>query len=341
MRRVSLRRAVALGALVAVVGGSGTAALAAQGGKGTASRCTPRLLVLSAMPVEIAPLYAQMRGPRKVVFTSDSRRPYEFWVGRLEGNNVVLGLTGIGTLNATLTTQFALDHFTCAANRTQITGIVFSGTSGGDQRIGDVHMPAQWTLDGTTFYPTDPAMLDVAATATNGIALESQVPLGDPACACVDPHLLAPYSLGYTPRAFAGGDGISSDPFGKRRLPCVPNGGDTFGCEPCQAQAHSVDYVPQFLADAPSFADPQFFQDYNNWQVPAHDWAAQDMETAAVAKVAAAHGVPVIGFRAQSDGAGDPLHLPGFPFTFFVYRQIAADNAATAALAFLKAWSSQ
>ena len=35
---------------------------------------------------------------------------------------------------------------------------------------------------------------------------------------------------------------------------------------------------------------------------------------------------------------GDPLHLPGFPFTFFFYRQISSDNAAITTMAFLKAW---
>ncbi len=34
-----------------------------------------------------------------------------------------------------------------------------------------------------------------------------------------------------------------------------------------------------------------------------------------------------------------PLMLPGFPSEFFVYRQLAADNAAATALAFLRAWA--
>jgi nucleoside phosphorylase len=61
------------------------------------------------------------------------------------------------------------------------------------------------------------------------------------------------------------------------------------------------------------------------------------METAAVATVAARHHLPFLGFRAASDGNGDPLMLPGFPFQFFVYRQLAADNAAAVALRFLGA----
>ncbi len=51
---------------------------------------------------------------------------------------------------------------------------------------------------------------------------------------------------------------------------------------------------------------------------------AVDQETAAAQAVADAHGVPFLGIRGMSDGPGDPLHLPGFPVQFFVYKQIAA-----------------
>jgi hypothetical protein len=40
----------------------------------------------------------------------------------------------------------------------------------------------------------------------------------------------------------------------------------------------------------------------------------------------------------MSDGPGDPLHLPGYPFTFFVYKRIAADNAAIVTEALLESW---
>ena len=63
------------------------------------------------------------------------------------------------------------------------------------------------------------------------------------------------------------------------------------------------------------------------------------METAAVGRVAHAQGVPFIAFRALSDGKGDPLMLPGFPFQFFVYKDLASQNAGKTALAFLRAWS--
>ncbi|VBA40373.1 hypothetical protein [Mycobacterium attenuatum] len=41
----------------------------------------------------------------------------------------------------------------------------------------------------------------------------------------------------------------------------------------------------------------------------------------------------------MSDGPGDPLNLPGFPFQFFLNKQIAAENAALVAQAFLRSWA--
>src|SRR5262249_55519648 len=67
-----------------------------------------------------------------------------------------------------------------------------------------------------------------------------------------------------------------------------------------------------------------------------------DMETAAVAKLAAENHIPFLAFRAVSDGGGDPLiasAIIGFPVQFFIYQQLAADNAGTVATEFLDRWS--
>jgi nucleoside phosphorylase len=69
-----------------------------------------------------------------------------------------------------------------------------------------------------------------------------------------------------------------------------------------------------------------------------HEFIEGDEETGASAAVANSHGVPFIGFRGISDGTADPLMLPGFPAQFFVYTQLAADNAAKVTLAFVNAY---
>src|SRR5205807_10367677 len=95
-----------------------------------------------------------------------------------------------------------------------------------------------------------------------------------------------------------------------------------------------------FVTGALPFVDPNFFIDYfQNQPSTSSKYVADDMETAAVAEVAHANDVPFIAFRALSDGKGDPLMLPGFPFQFFVYKDLAAGNAAKMALAFLGGWA--
>jgi len=136
-----------------------------------------------------------------------------------------------------------------------------------------------------------------------------------------------------------GGHGTTSDLFGGHAVPCMPGGGDIAGCKPCIT-------TPGFDQDAAAFADnlptiltPSFFAGFFSSGGSSGDYVSQDMETALVAQVAAANNVPFLGVRAVSDGASDPLHLPGFPAQFVVYRQLAGNNAAAVAMAFLHAWA--
>jgi nucleoside phosphorylase len=331
-----MRRSIALSAALLALLATAPTALAAESGGGP---CDRRVLVLSAMPVEIGPLIDAAH-VSKVVAVGDRR----FYVGTLEGNDVVLALSGIGIVNATAVTRLALKTFRCGS-RPGISGVVFSGTSGGQTYIGDVTVPARWTLDGgKTFTRTDPAMLSTAQSvaASGSVKLEQTTPLGDCGCVGAPPDAVPTVTLDHAPQILMGGKGSTSDPFGGRRLFCIPGGGDVFGCRPCKYQGTSSDEVQQFATGVSPFIDPTFFSGY--FQAPPATPAgydADDMESAAVARVAAASGVPFIAFRALSDGKGDPLMLPGFPFQFFVYRQIAADNAGATALAFLKAWSAR
>ena len=184
-------------------------------------------------------------------------------------------------------------------------------------------------------------MLDVARLTApiSSPKLERTNPLGDPACACIPTDLVKTVTLSYQPEVAVGGDGQTSDPFGGRALPCAPNGGDIFGCEPCKEQKRTAEDAQRFVPGILPFI-PNFFLEYlQSPQQTDTSYAAQDEETAAVGAVATSHGVPFIGFRGGSDGGGDPLMLPGFPFQFFFYKQIAADNAAIATIDFLGAWA--
>ena len=298
--------------------------------------CTPRLLVLSAFPAELDAIlpFAQLERTEEV-------KDRAFYLGRLEGHDVALALTGVGLANAEHTASLAFEHFRCDGAPT-ISGVVFSGVAGGRTAIGDVAVPSRWTMDGgTTWISTDPAMLAAARSAASSVTLARTTPTGDP-CAGTDPKAAQTITLDRQPEVVLGGDGFSADPFGGRRLPCIPGGGDVFGCEPCLAPERKVSDPEGNVQTAAPYIDPSFFLEYFQDQESSPtsgSHAADDMETAAVAQVAESHGVPFIAFRALSDGEGDPLQLPGFPAQFFVYKDLAAQNAAAMALAFLRAWA--
>ncbi|HEV7731194.1 MAG TPA: hypothetical protein VGR62_03485 [Candidatus Binatia bacterium] len=214
-----------------------------------------------------------------------------FYVGRMAGVPVVVVRGGIGLRNAAATTRAALERF-------ELSAIVFSGVAGSRYDIADVVVPAEWT-DGTDVFPADPTLL----AAMRSIGAPS-VELAS--CTPVPPDPPGPeVCLGRTPRILVGGRGESSDPYGDDPFACAPGAGAVLGCEEAIHPAAMV----RAAAD-------EVYPD------------AVDMETAAVARVAAEAGVPFIGVRGVSDGNGDPLDLGPFPGQFFAYYAIAAENAA-------------
>lgn len=225
-----------------------------------------------------------------------------FHAGTLGGARVIVAMTGIGLVNATATAQLLLERFA-------VRGVVFSGVAGSPHRIADVTVPLEWSQPGGPSLPADEGWLALARdVAERQPVLErcTPVPPDDPAAELV--------CLPFAPAIVVSGRGESSDAYGGKPIVCRPGAGDVFGCDPD---------LPAAVA-ATAAAD---------------DEVTVDMETAAVAAEAAARGLPFLAFRAVSDGAGDPLGLPGFPSQFFAYYRLAAENAAIAATEFLGALS--
>ena len=297
------------------------------------SACGPRVLVLAAMPLELNPLLAEADiDPAKTVRIEGRT----FYSGRLGATDVVLAMTRIGMVNARQTATVAFEHATCP-----FTGAVFSGVAGSRFNIGDVAVPRRWTSDGgKTWTPVDRGMYQTARRLRDKVDMTETVPVGDAACLCPGVDAGTPVTMPHETRFRVGGGGTSGDTYGGHALPCIPGGGDVFGCEPCLGRDGTAQDALDFAANAPSLADPAFFSDF--FQPPestTDSMSSQDQETAAVAEVARRYGVPFLGIRAVSDGEGDPLHLPGFPWQFFAYRQLAGNNAAIATIAFLERWA--
>lgn len=95
----------------------------------------PRLLVLTAMDSELAPLLT--RAEIDQVMRINGR---EHHLGRLGGVDVVMAATGVSMVNATMATQAVID-------RIPLTGILFCGIAGTpspEMEIGDVTVAARW-----------------------------------------------------------------------------------------------------------------------------------------------------------------------------------------------------
>jgi len=275
--------------------------VSACGGDNDNNTVAPQpIAVLSAFPAEMAAVLA-----RATVADTMTIDDHVFRRGTLGGVRVVIGITGIGLVNAAATTRLVLDQF---APR----GVVVSAVAGSSLQIGDVTVPAAWELkDGTTF-AADAKWLDLAHTVAAAVSLErcttvSSAGAQQSVCMVDQPTVLV------------GGIGQSTDPFVGRPFPCQPGGGDLYGCDiPPANGAASAEALASSAAAEPDTP------------------VANDMETAAIAREAAARGVRFIAFRAVSDGAGDPLGLPGFLAQFSAYYHFAARNAAAATVAFLE-----
>jgi nucleoside phosphorylase len=263
----------------------------------------PLVAVLSAFPAELAPHVERASITDIIVIEG-----HVFRVGVLDGVPVLLGLTGIGLANAAATTQALLERF-------DVTGIVVSAVAGSSRlRIGDVAVPASWMAGDGTSYAADPQWLALAADIARAGTVSRE------RCTMVPTASEEPVCMAQEPAVVVGGVGVSTDPFGGKPFLCRPGGGDLFGCdvEPARAVAVRRGAVLERRASGAG-------------ETPA----VEDMETAAIAREAAARGVPFIAFRAVSDGPGDPLGLPGFLAQFSAYYHLAARNAAAATAVFL------
>lgn len=335
-----MRRLLASLVTLALLASAGAAeAKSTKVKKMPAPPCPPKTLVLSAMPVELSAViarYAGFRHSAPVVTKTINGRDY--YVGTFDGSSIVFTQTGIGPANAKRATDAAFAAFPCKGGP-PFRDAVFSGVAGGDY-IGDVIVPDRWTADaGKHVVRIRPWMLSIANAAVNDAnrLLRTTAPAGDPACGCVtSPDAVTTVAVTHKPAVEVGGPGQTTDPFSGRALPCVPGGGDVFGCAPCAAQTNASRDGQAFVPGAVPFVDPAFFAGYAASSATSPGYVAEDEETAVVAAESAKWGVPFIGFRGVSDGAGDPLGLPGFPVQFFYYRQLAADNAAIATFSFLE-----
>lgn len=275
---------------------------------------TPRIAIVSAFQPELTLLLPQVQQPQRHTVNG-----VEFTTGTLQGKPVVLFLSGISMTNAAMTTQLALDRFA-------VSHIVVSGIAGGVNpglNIGDVTVAHRWgqylevlaareTAPGT--YKAPPWMQDATL----------------PAFGMLHPRPVEVRSAGRSgiERKFW----FDADP----ALLAIAARVQDVALERCDAQRNCLGKAPRLVAggtgvSGPAFVDNAALREYTFRTFEAN---VLDMETAAVAHVAYANGVPYIAFRSLSDlaGGGQGANEMG------TFMKIAADNSARVLIAFLNAW---
>jgi adenosylhomocysteine nucleosidase len=272
----------------------------------------PRIAVMSAYEPEWKALKVALGEAR-----SHYANGVEFVTGTLADRKVVLFLSGVSMVNAAMTSQLALDRF-------DITGIVVSGIAGGVDpglHIGDVVAAGRWgqyleavfarEADGRfqppswirtpypnygMIFPTDVGVRSAKDGMANRFWFEA------------DPGMLA-----------AAG-----------RIGAVE-------VKRCTAAQACLTHVPHLVVGGNGVSGPAFVDNAAFRQYAFETFKAQvlDMESAAVATVAFANGVPFIAFRSLSDlaGGGEGAN------ELRTFMQLASDNSAAVVQRFLTLWT--
>ena len=272
---------------------------------------TPRTGLLTAFPPEWEALVRHLDGRDAFEIAGT-----QFLCGELEGRAVVIAMSGMSMVNAAMTAQAMIDHFV-------VEQLLFTGIAGGvdpEVRVGDVIVPDRWAQSLEVIFGRataagfqKPAWLTWAASLPAfGMMLPNSVVVGArgrPA----SPRLWFPVDENLLAIARALEPVELADTADGRRLSHRP-------------RLH----VGGGAVSASAFIDNLAYREY---LFATFEARVADMESAAVAQVAFANGVPFIAFRSASDlaGADDTAN------EMDAFMHLAAQNSLRVVLPFLKA----
>lgn len=273
---------------------------------------TPRIAVMSAFAPEWTALVAETTDQQEHEVNG-----VRFVTGTLAGQEVVLFLSGISMVNAAMTTQLALDRF-------EVTGVVFSGIAGGvdpDLSIGDVVVAAEWTQYLEAVF---------ARETPDGFALP---PWMEPA-GVANFGMIFPQPVGVLREGLEAPEMRLSFPADPEWLAVAEQVAADTELEACAGEA-CLGEPPRIVVGGTGVSGQAFVDnaEFREWAHATFDAEVLDMESAAVAQVAYANGVPFIAFRSLSDLAGggeDANQMETF-------MGLASANSAAVVTAFLDA----
>jgi adenosylhomocysteine nucleosidase len=312
------------------------------------SECTPRIGIVSAFGQEAAVLVAQTRAPRTWVINGN-----RFTTGMLRGEPVVIVLSGVSMVNSAMVTQLMVDHF-------RVSRLVMSGIAGGvdpAHHIGDVMIPDRWAMPLEVFWNRDNVLpatcgkeADVSCLGLKLATIDGKpVPpfyLATPA-APMPSGLFMRENFVMTAANAPGGEFRFDYPVDAAMLAvarairpelarCGPKAVKAPGAEPDPALC--VKTMPQLVVGGRGVSGSAFLANpqYRRYLFEHLQAQVFEMETAALAHVAYANGVPYIAFRSLSDLAGAE-EFDADAVALFA-SGLAETNEAAVTLAFLDGW---
>ncbi len=271
----------------------------------------PRMALISAFEPEIEVLRGRLQNPKTYELINR-----EFVTGELSGKPVVVFSSGVSMVNAAMTTQLALDHF-------EIEGIVVSGVAGGADpglSIGDIAIPVQWGQYLEMAY---------ARKTDDGYELP-------PFLSSEFPNYGMMYTINIGIFEELAGHGKSRFwfPADAKFLAAAEAAASKLKLSDTDAKGQKLDHSPEIHIGGGGVTGTAFVDnaEFREWTHTTFNARVLDMETAAIAQVADANGVPFLAFRALSDLAGGGSGANQFD----IFMGLAGGNLADLVEAFLK-----
>lgn len=319
--------------------------------------CRPRIGIVSAYGEEAKLLIAETRGRREHHLNGN-----RFTTGTLRGQRVVIVLSGVSMVNAAMVTQLLLDRF-------RVERLVMSGIAGGlnpAQHTGDVSVPDRWAMPMEVYWHHDNSLPTPCGAQPDisclGLRLARQdgrvfaphavpVGLGDAASAPAAAASTAPTGL-FVREHFVLSQ--ASAPQGEFRFDYPVDAAMlavarrlTPRLARCGAAASAVTpdprqcvrHLPALRVGGRGLSGTAFLANpaYARYLRDVLQGETVEMETAALAHVAHANGVPYIAFRSISDlPAGQAFDADAVAL---FASGLAETNAAAVTLGFLEAWT--
>ena len=273
---------------------------------------TARIAVVSAFAPEMAILEAELADA-----SVQSVNGVAFATGTLEGHEVVLFLSGISVVNAAMTVQLALDHFT-------IERILFSGIAGGVDpglNIGDVVIADRWGQYLEMLFARE---VD-GGWATMPFFEYPYANFG----------MMFPRSVTVLRAGAAAPETRFWFPVDEALLAGAESAAAAVSLAHCTAEDTCLSRAPRVVVGGSGVSGGAFIDNavFRAWAFETFGARVLDMESAAVAHVAYANDVPFIAVRSLADLAGGGEGANQME----VFLGLAAGNAASVVKALLRA----